>query len=79
MLLTILLPLEILTWNLKHLKHVAALSNCPVRIAQLKFRLIIFPISVVISNTGKVLGKSRKNHIPRIGDFNEVLFFFQDH
>ncbi|CAI5797467.1 beta-ureidopropionase isoform X1 [Podarcis lilfordi] len=28
--------------------------------------------AVVISNTGAVLGKSRKNHIPRIGDFNEV-------
>lgn len=28
--------------------------------------------AVVISNSGKVLGKSRKNHIPRIGDFNEV-------
>lgn len=28
--------------------------------------------AVVISNSGKVLGKSRKNHIPRVGDFNEV-------
>lgn len=28
--------------------------------------------AVVISNSGSVLGKSRKNHIPRIGDFNEV-------
>lgn len=28
--------------------------------------------AVVISNSGVVLGKSRKNHIPRIGDFNEV-------
>ena len=27
---------------------------------------------MVISNTGAVLGKSRKNHIPRVGDFNEV-------
>ena len=30
--------------------------------------------AVVISNSGQVLGKSRKNHIPRIGDFNEVKF-----
>jgi len=29
-------------------------------------------ITVVISNTGDYLGKSRKNHIPRVGDFNEV-------
>lgn len=28
--------------------------------------------AVVISNSGAVLGKSRKNHIPRVGDFNEV-------
>lgn len=27
---------------------------------------------VVISNTGDYIGKSRKNHIPRVGDFNEV-------
>ena len=30
---------------------------------------------VVISNSGKVIGKSRKNHIPRVGDFNEVIAF----
>ena len=34
--------------------------------------------AVVISNSGQVLGKSRKNHIPRIGDFNEVFFFSFD-
>lgn len=28
--------------------------------------------AVVVSNRGTVLGKSRKNHIPRVGDFNEV-------
>ena len=28
--------------------------------------------AVVISNQGRVMGKSRKNHIPRVGDFNEV-------
>ena len=28
--------------------------------------------AVVVSNSGKVMGKSRKNHIPRVGDFNEV-------
>lgn len=32
--------------------------------------------AVVVSNTGAVLGKSRKNHIPRVGDFNEVSLFF---
>lgn len=33
---------------------------------------VIWNTAVVISNSGAVLGKSRKNHIPRIGDFNEV-------
>ena len=28
--------------------------------------------AVVVSNSGVVMGKSRKNHIPRVGDFNEV-------
>ena len=32
-----------------------------------------FIFVVVISNSGKVIGKSRKNHIPRVGDFNEVF------
>ncbi|XP_040272350.1 beta-ureidopropionase [Bufo bufo] len=33
--------------------------------------------AVVISNTGAVLGKSRKNHIPRVGDFNESTYYME--
>lgn len=33
---------------------------------------VLWNSAVVISNTGEVLGKTRKNHIPRVGDFNEV-------
>ena len=33
--------------------------------------------AVVISNTGIVLGKSRKNHIPRVGDFNESTYYME--
>ena len=33
---------------------------------------IVWNSAVVISNSGKVMGTSRKNHIPRVGDFNEV-------
>ncbi|XP_075071569.1 beta-ureidopropionase [Mixophyes fleayi] len=33
--------------------------------------------AVVISNTGAVLGKSRKNHIPRVGDFNESSYYME--
>jgi predicted amidohydrolase len=28
--------------------------------------------TVIIDADGAVLGKHRKNHIPRVGDFNEV-------
>ncbi|XP_058244997.1 beta-ureidopropionase isoform X2 [Hemibagrus wyckioides] len=33
--------------------------------------------AVVVSNTGTVLGKSRKNHIPRVGDFNESTYYME--
>ncbi|XP_078808721.1 beta-ureidopropionase isoform X2 [Oryzias latipes] len=33
--------------------------------------------AVVISNSGNVLGKSRKNHIPRVGDFNESTYYME--
>ncbi|XP_043572135.1 beta-ureidopropionase isoform X2 [Chiloscyllium plagiosum] len=33
--------------------------------------------AVVISNSGKVLGKTRKNHIPRVGDFNESTYYME--
>ena len=32
---------------------------------------------VVISNSGRVMGKSRKNHIPRVGDFNESTYYME--
>uniref|UniRef100_A0A667WWJ5 Beta-ureidopropionase n=1 Tax=Myripristis murdjan TaxID=586833 RepID=A0A667WWJ5_9TELE len=33
--------------------------------------------AVVISNSGNMLGKTRKNHIPRIGDFNESTYYME--
>ncbi|RNA18829.1 Beta-ureidopropionase [Brachionus plicatilis] len=38
---------------------------------------VIWNTAVVISNTGKVIGKSRKNHIPRVGDFNESTYYME--
>jgi len=38
---------------------------------------ILANTAVVISNTGTVLGKSRKNHIPRVGDFNESTYYLE--
>lgn len=34
---------------------------------------VIWNCAVVISHNGTVIGKTRKNHIPRVGDFNEVF------
>lgn len=34
---------------------------------------VLWNTAVVISNNGVVMGKTRKNHIPRVGDFNEVI------
>ncbi|KAF7287690.1 beta-ureidopropionase pyd3 [Rhynchophorus ferrugineus] len=33
--------------------------------------------AVVIDNSGDYLGKHRKNHIPRVGDFNESTYYFE--
>ncbi|XP_061397057.1 beta-ureidopropionase-like [Musca vetustissima] len=35
----------------------------------------IWNTSVVISNHGRYMGKHRKNHIPRVGDFNEATYY----
>lgn len=33
--------------------------------------------AVVISNSGRILGITRKNHIPRVGDFNESTYYME--
>jgi beta-ureidopropionase len=38
---------------------------------------ILWNTAVVISHKGKVLGKTRKNHIPRVGDFNESTYYME--
>jgi len=45
---------------------------CPILERDTVHQSILANTTVVISNSGKVMGKSRKNHIPRVGDFNEV-------
>jgi beta-ureidopropionase len=37
----------------------------------------IWNTAVVISNTGNLIGKTRKNHIPRVGDFNESTYYME--
>ncbi|XP_077966114.1 beta-ureidopropionase-like [Styela clava] len=38
---------------------------------------VLWNTAVVISNSGEVLGKTRKNHIPRVGDFNESTYYME--
>lgn len=38
---------------------------------------VIWNTAVVIDNHGNFLGKSRKNHIPRVGDFNESTYYME--
>ena len=33
--------------------------------------------AVVVGNRGNILGKHRKNHIPRVGDFNESTYYME--
>lgn len=37
----------------------------------------VWNTAVVIDNHGKFMGKSRKNHIPRVGDFNESTYYME--
>ena len=37
----------------------------------------IWNTAVVIGNNGNVIGKHRKNHIPRVGDFNESTYYME--
>ena len=37
----------------------------------------IWNTAVVIDSDGEVLGKHRKNHIPRVGDFNESTYYME--
>ncbi|XP_072938376.1 beta-ureidopropionase-like [Epargyreus clarus] len=38
---------------------------------------VIWNTAVVINESGKVIGKHRKNHIPRVGDFNESTYYLE--
>jgi beta-ureidopropionase len=38
---------------------------------------VLYNTAVVIDHTGAVMGKHRKNHIPRVGDFNESTYYME--
>jgi beta-ureidopropionase len=37
----------------------------------------IWNTAVIVDNHGNVIGKHRKNHIPRVGDFNESTYYME--
>merc|ERR1712003_520344 len=37
----------------------------------------IWNTAVIIDHTGRVMGETRKNHIPRVGDFNESTYYME--
>lgn len=40
-------------------------------------RDVIWNTAVVVDHNGVVMGKTRKNHIPRVGDFNESTYYME--
>jgi len=42
-----------------------------------KYGDVLWNTAVVISESGAYVGKSRKNHIPRVGDFNESTYYLE--
>jgi len=38
---------------------------------------VIWNTAVIIGNNGNIIGKTRKNHIPRVGDFNESTYYME--
>lgn len=38
---------------------------------------VLWNTAIVIGNKGNIIGKHRKNHIPRVGDFNESTYYME--
>ena len=50
---------------------------CPILERDATHGNTIWNTAVVISHTGNIIGKHRKNHIPRVGDFNESTYYME--
>ena len=50
---------------------------CPILERDESHGETVWNTAVVISHTGAVLGTHRKNHIPRVGDFNESTYYME--
>ncbi|PIA52300.1 hypothetical protein AQUCO_01000279v1 [Aquilegia coerulea] len=49
----------------------------PILERDVKHGETLWNTAVVIGNHGNIIGKHRKNHIPRVGDFNESTYYME--
>ncbi|CAK9141665.1 unnamed protein product [Ilex paraguariensis] len=49
----------------------------PILERDVKHGETLWNTAVIIGNHGNILGKHRKNHIPRVGDFNESTYYME--
>ncbi|VDO00592.1 unnamed protein product [Rodentolepis nana] len=61
----------------QYAKKYAMVIISPILERDLEFGEVLWNTAVVIDQNGKFLGKSRKNHIPRVGDFNESTYYME--
>lgn len=50
---------------------------CPILERDTKHTDVLWNTAVVIDENGAILGYHRKNHIPRVGDFNESTYYME--
>ncbi|KAJ4963561.1 hypothetical protein NE237_023500 [Protea cynaroides] len=49
----------------------------PILERDVKHGETVWNTAVIIGNHGNIIGKHRKNHIPRVGDFNESTYYME--
>ncbi|XP_027159942.1 beta-ureidopropionase [Coffea eugenioides] len=49
----------------------------PILERDIKHGETLWNTAVIIGNHGNIIGKHRKNHIPRVGDFNESTYYME--
>lgn len=62
------------------LKHIAEEYNMVIISSILERERntdLLWNTAVIFDNHGRILGKHRKNHIPRVGDFNESTYYME--
>ncbi|XP_017890828.1 beta-ureidopropionase [Ceratina calcarata] len=68
-------PTVILMRELAH-RH-GMVIVCPILERDIAHGETLWNTSVVIEKDGTIIGKQRKNHIPRVGDFNESAYYME--